>query len=378
MSGVRQQLQALLIALSLCGLHAWRATTGLMLRRRAAVALNVVQELQQQQVQQLAATCELPQLLTGVFTGLDTEAFCERLVDDLAEEYIRYQIRDAKDGYTELYDAPLIEFIEGLQEESSLDRSWYLLTEDLLETHAPDLQSQLQLPEDSFGADLFALFPTPVRPKRGCLIIGGTGSRSFLHADPYEWLGWNVLMEGTKLWTFLPPCSETELQGQRVEPNAWGALYNVSAGWQSPIDLYRHLEVLPSPADSRSSTRPPIALQSGVPDHLWQQRIEIVQREGDVVLIPARWWHQVIHLEPSIAVAGQHMNAQNSRRVLQHMRDWCGLGQAPFPDDFDLWTPPAQIEHVLREALAAQHGAEEGEFLYAQLVDAPHKYKDLW
>ena len=58
--------------------------------------------------------------------------------------------------------------------------------------------------QNYFGENYFKYFPSTIQPKTA-LIIGGVGSRSFLHADPYEWMGWNYLLEGKKLWLFFPP-----------------------------------------------------------------------------------------------------------------------------------------------------------------------------
>lgn len=60
--------------------------------------------------------------------------------------------------------------------------------------------------------DWFHHFPEMLRPSRLCLILGGTGSRSDLHADPLSWTGWNCLLQGSKAWRFY--CHEHE----RSEP----------------------------------------------------------------------------------------------------------------------------------------------------------------
>lgn len=71
--------------------------------------------------------------------------------------------------------------------------------------------------------------------------MGGAGARSSLHADPMEWTGWNYLLEGSKLWTFLPPGAVTEraVGATRVVTREWDdGKFNLSAGWQSALDLY--------------------------------------------------------------------------------------------------------------------------------------------
>ena len=86
------------------------------------------------------------------------------------------------------------------------------------------------------------------------------------------------------------------------------------------------------------------------------------------MIIPPRWWHQVIHLEPSVAVASQHMSSHSAHRVLQHIRDWCGCADTPLPQGFEQLPIQQRIEQVLRAGLRAQHGRSKGEKLYSQLM----------
>lgn len=65
--------------------------------------------------------------------------------------------------------------------------------------------------------------------------------RSTLHADPFSWHGYNYLLEGSKVWTFLPPQSSEALEAYTLEPNAWGdgdESMSIAVGQESPIDLY--------------------------------------------------------------------------------------------------------------------------------------------
>ena len=56
--------------------------------------------------------------------------------------------------------------------------------------------------------------------------------------------------------------------------------------------------------------------------------IQIIQKEGDMVLIPPGWHHQVYSLTPSIAVAGQYCNEGVRERVCSHIMSWCnGTGK---------------------------------------------------
>lgn len=59
----------------------------------------------------------------------------------------------------------------------------YLLDEHLLDGPrvSPEIEPTLQGLQQLLGRDEFELFPPSVRPQKSCLIVGGTGARSFLH-----------------------------------------------------------------------------------------------------------------------------------------------------------------------------------------------------
>lgn len=103
-----------------------------------------------------------------------------------------------------------------------------------------------------------------------------------------EWMGWNILLEGRKLWTFLPPTPTLDpyLQTYRLAPNAFGS-HNISAGWQSNVDLYRR-EV--KTVDGQTCASWPSV---GEGQAVMQHAVSGVQEQGEVVLIPPRHWHQV-------------------------------------------------------------------------------------
>lgn len=102
-----------------------------------------------------------------------------------------------------------------------------------------------------------------------------------------EWMGWNVLLEGRKLWTFLPPLPELDvpLGMYRVTPNAFGT-HDLSAGWQSNIDLYRR-------SIGAGGRVHPSWPAGGDGEMVLKHAVTAVQEEGDLVLIPPRHWHQV-------------------------------------------------------------------------------------
>ena len=333
------------------------------------------------------------------------EQWTDRLMSINGKSLIEYDVRYSKTGEIESFECSLNEFIGGVFDGSDHEESMYLMNEDILNDREANgwLLDQLALPEAIFGEDLFAHFPEQIRPKLA-LIIGGVGARSFLHGDPYEWMGWNYLLEGEKLCmlnismytgltsqayylplgTFIPPSLPDELfQARRNAPEAWGEEYDISAGWVSDdIDLYR--TILPGPPSNKSSKglnamfrgRAPLAsgghgplpvFVSGSSEvdscdlRLVGGALQLVQREGDLVMIPPRWWHQVYHLQPSVAVAGQYVSRRTLRGMQEHMLRWCKGGDHGV--DFDEWDKLAvqeQVRATIRKALELKHGAAAG------------------
>lgn len=342
-----------------------------------------------------ALALESPLVLTHAFDGgnrrFADEAFSDVFFETFKSVECSYQIKpNARGARPQLYEAPLAEVVGGMMAESHHGESWYMLSEDLLDTAPPDkeaLRSPLTLPPSLFGMhDYFDLFPKSVRPKKSCVILGGPGARSFLHADPYEWTGVNYLFEGRKLWTFVrpTPANERSLGLQRTKPDAWDG--EVGAGWKSDsVDLFH---VVPRVGvtdgdgkeeedDVRLGLAPALAGALAPGDVF-----ACVQGEGELVVIPPRWPHQVYHLSPALALAWQMCNRANLRRVLGHVLAYCQEESGGKREDVNvnvaglldgiLGTPAASegeeelawarssIEATLRRALQMRYGEEEG------------------
>lgn len=309
------------------------------------------------------------------------EAFSDRFFDTFALQDVEVQVKaNARGARPRFHTAPLKKVVDGMMAESTHDEAWYLLSENLL-GNAPELRDPFVLPPSLFGWDFFTLFPRPVRPKANCLILGGTGARSFLHADPFEWTGVNYLLEGKKLWTFVPPSlPKGALNLERIRPEAWGA--EVSAGWMSATqDLY-HIQ------PTVSSTEIVVDLPDCL--HGVEGVQAVVQEEGDLIVIPPSWAHQVYHMEPSLCLAWQQCNRSNLRHVVRHMLTWAaenGTGdskkgvvaslvqsimqenQGKEEEDEKAWAQVI-IDRALLEAMLLQHGPVKGKEAYAKLRNA--------
>jgi len=215
--------------------------------------------------------------------------------------------------------------------------------------------------------DLFRYFPDNVKPSH-CVILAGEGATSTLHRDPFSWTGTSLCLEGTKIWRFVAPpgamrsmaTSEGDsqvgsiddlLEAYRLPSMVWSGdgkeqedSLLLSAGWQSDFSLYASRdgdeEVLPSAeyfgkleeegvsvkyakmkgiASNMDALRPSSALQKSDMDiSIWT----VVQKPGDLLVIPAFWWHQTYALEPSLAIASQRCGMKRDvPRVLNHILD---------------------------------------------------------
>eukprot|EP01041_Mallomonas_annulata_P011625 gene11625-24347_t len=427
--------------------------------RNSSLGLRVDAKLLSKIEFQANFECSWPVVITNVF-DVDNELWTEQLLERFGERDVQFDIRRSSDGFVETFEATLRDFIGSILDDSTHDESWYLMDEDMLQEDE-FLNAKLKLPERLFGIDIFQYFPEDIRP-RTALIIGGEGARSFLHADPYEWTGWNYLLEGRKLWTFFPPNmsvasgsqDDALLGAHRNPPDAWGS-FNLSAGWVSDLDLYRHrsLHTISSSNSSCSGNKTPAdttkaaigdsdslvgnnigmgasrllgklseelitALSEGTAtatgasgvtpmtqttasdsgsgttvgsssetnclptfssgtdlDDVIDPRlfggggaIQIEQREGEMVIIPPKWWHQVYHLEPSIAVAGQFVGELGRDRLFRHMLTWCGSAASGLPEEFQEYSVENQVLAVIRLGLRTRMGRLMGDKAFRKLT----------
>ena len=91
-------------------------------------------------------------------------------------------------------------------------------------------------------------------------------------------------------------------------------------------------------------------------------------------------WHQVYHLEPSFAIAGQYMNSDNEMGIYNHILSWCTRGNDECSTDnsegiatylsskgFLNLKPKDRIAAVIRRGLRLQHGKRTGGLLFKEL-----------
>jgi len=226
-------------------------------------------------------------------------------------------------------------------------------------------------------------FPAEALPT-DCVILAGEGATSTLHRDPLEWTGTNLCVDGTKVWRFVaPPLAVAAVTGvqdegpideldddennssvsvvdglldaYRLDSIAWGNSEDdpltLSAGWQSDYSLFADFRDPISGKDllkleEKAGTKGKLDTMTKVASDVDRLRPDIpvgvvgaatnkdgvsspeecvtvwsgVQKPGDMIVIPAHWWHQTYAMEASLAIASQRCGAErDSERVFRHI-----------------------------------------------------------
>jgi len=155
------------------------------------------------------------------------------------------------------------------------------------------------------------------------MILSGSGASSTFHRDPFEWTGTSLLLQGEKIWRFIKstPKIEQLLEMESVVSEAWGDL-DVSAGYQSPHTLYKRVDSFlpatftPTPS-SGSDLRPDLNLDV--------ECYEVLQKPGDIIIIPKDWIHQTYSINDTISCASQRCGVGDVKSVLGHMAERVGV-----------------------------------------------------
>ena len=247
----------------------------------------------------------------------------------------------------------LLAFCEGLLEDSH-DSSL-----DLIQQYATRAREQLfhdPNNKNKNDPDWFLHYFPESTQLSDAVILAGAGAVSTLHRDPWAWTGTSLCLEGTKLWRFVPPVPHVQhidaaLESYRLESNAWSNSHQnndekntiatppptLSAGWQTDqyslfhtrqhdtIPTARELNDLHSSDTDDERWQEALqkiahgdCLQSNLPDKT-PPCVTAIQQPGDLLLIPAHWWHQTYGLEPSVSIASQRCGKYDARNVFPHV-----------------------------------------------------------
>jgi len=163
------------------------------------------------------------------------------------------------------------------------------------------------------------------RPKYRWLIAGPHRGGSGYHVDPNFTHAWNACLTGRKRWLLFPPSHPPP----GVYPS--GDMADVT----SPVSLTEWL--LNFYAETVSTLK-----------HVGYEGI---CEAGEIMFVPAGWWHWVINLEDSVALTQNYVSKTNLSRVIQFLRIMKGSISGINEDDEK---QPSSMTDKRRDSLAEE------------------------
>jgi hypothetical protein len=132
------------------------------------------------------------------------------------------------------------------------------------------------------------------RPKYRWLIAGPKRGGSSFHVDPNYTHAWNACLTGRKRWLLFPP----HCPPAGVFPSS--DMRNVT----TPVSLTEWL----------------LNYYTATTTTLAHSGYEGICEAGEVMYIPAGWWHFVINLEDSVAITQNYVSRTNLSRVIRFLQ----------------------------------------------------------
>lgn len=138
-----------------------------------------------------------------------------------------------------------------------------------------NIYDNLELKLPSFLKSWTYYLPTEIELKWLWLFIGPSQSHTTTHIDTMNSGAWNLLLEGTKEWTFYSPNSSIskELLPQNFKSNYEGE----------------------------------------------KKEISIIQNKGELIYTPSSWSHKVCNITPTISITGNFINKTNIEESINYM-----------------------------------------------------------
>jgi Cupin-like domain len=145
-----------------------------------------------------------------------------------------------------------------------------------------------------FGEDFFSHLSTD-RPDSTWLILGPGRSGSTLHVDPNGTSAWNAVLQGSKYWLMFPPPD----QGHDYPP---GVIVSKDASEiTAPVSIPEYLLSFHEMARNVPGVK------------------EGICRAGEMIYVPAGWFHLVWNLDEGLAVTGNFVHKSRLPDVLMFM-----------------------------------------------------------
>jgi histone arginine demethylase JMJD6 len=145
-----------------------------------------------------------------------------------------------------------------------------------------------------FRDDYFKILGSDVRPPYRWFLMGPKRSGSTIHTDPLSTSAWNTSVQGHKKWVLFPPTYSKEF--------VKGKKHKEKKEDDEAIHYMRYIY-------------PRIIEQEKV-----ETRYEFIQRPGETVYVPGKWWHCVLNLDDTIAITQNYVNRGNFDRVWKDAR----------------------------------------------------------
>lgn len=145
-----------------------------------------------------------------------------------------------------------------------------------------------------FQDDYFKILGSDTRPPYRWFLIGPKRSGSTIHTDPLSTSAWNTSIQGHKKWILFPPTYTKEF--------VKGKKFKEKGEDDEAVHYFRYIY--------------PRILESGQVE----KRFEFVQRPGETVYVPGKWWHCVLNLDDTIAITQNYCNRGNFDRVWRDAR----------------------------------------------------------
>ena len=164
-----------------------------------------------------------------------------------------------------------------------------------------------------FEHDMFSHLGS-MRPSYRWLVMGPARCGAPWHIDPIGTSAWNGLVCGRKRWAMYPP--------GHIPPGVLVHGGDIYGGVQSPPSASWYCEVYPK-----------------LLPH--QRPLEIMQRPGDIIFVPAGWWHLVLNLDDTIAFTQNYVSPSNLPLALTEMRSQ----SSQLYYNYSLSVPPALLTY---------------------------------
>jgi hypothetical protein len=288
-----------------------------------------------------------PLLIADALSPDECESCWDVLATNSAHLEVQLQHQTSGTRMTEIYDCTLEEALDNIIFESNSQESFLTFCEGLLEDHQDDDDEGFRETSRLVSHSREQLFPNdpdwfstyfPAEVKMSdAVILAGAGATSTLHRDPFEWTGTSLCIDGTKVWRFIDPGSDVThvddiLKSYRLDSIAWEDDSSLSAGWQSDFSLYENrmnnkISSSQEWQEMEEKQKMEALLEIGSDTKILEPGFDCsslsmttaVQQPGDLLLIPAHWWHQTYCLEPSVVISSQRCGKHDAGLVLRHI-----------------------------------------------------------